>query len=710
MSFLDNLFESAKKVIFKKDIDNLSESYQHLLGLLEAYPKTAKTQMHEDKFLESASDFVEWDTQLADLIVRRMRNQDVRKIQLDDQTRMMVVDESRRLYVWDVITQYIVELWTDYGFGQKPDIVPRSEQVRNMWNEFWEAPENQYIFNERKLNELSNKLQIDGEYWFVQFISKIDGASTLRVVETDDIKKIYYEQEDPAVPVYYKREWWSGQFGSEKHTLYYRDYRATESQVTSVKEQIIDEDPNAEFAENKPDTDVQVFHVKFREIEGRGWPFLTAGFAWSRGYKGFLEDRATINKAAAAVVEKVKVQGGQRMVDAVKQRLQSSLVNGSQRTESNPPPASGSIWVENQALDREWMSRPTNAADAEKDGVAMLAQVALSGKVYPHYLGRGEYYRLATATAMEGPTLKSFQRYQSFWSSVWRTLVHMVADARAKYDPMANSIDNYEVDVNTDRIIDTDVKEIDEIMLAVNDGAEKGTIDLETAQRTQLSLIKMALQTIGTPNVVEIVGSQNEEMEESIQTGGFQLYQKTIHSAFYGLWSGALDKGGFIAMMEDAIDIGLRRAWREGMREVGLSWEDRSQEEEIALSKLVIEQWNHVPGVADWIEQRDKESGELLKDLSYRESLWINAYQESYNTALQMASNDPKLEWILGATEKSCGDCLKYAGKVKRASYWQKIGAVPQSPALACKGINCDCELRPTNKPLSRGYLTPPKG
>ena len=210
MSFLDDLFTKAKRTIFRKEIDNMSESYQHLLGLLESYPKTARTQTYEERFLESASDFAEWDTQLADLIARRMANQDVRKIQVDDKTRMMVVDESRRLYVWDVITQYVVELWTDYGFGQKPDIVPRSEEVKRIWDAFWDDPGNQYIFNERKLNELSNKLQIDGEYWFVQFISEIDGESTLRIIETDDIKKIYYEEEDPAVPVYYKREWWSG--------------------------------------------------------------------------------------------------------------------------------------------------------------------------------------------------------------------------------------------------------------------------------------------------------------------------------------------------------------------------------------------------------------------------------------------------------------------------------------------------------------------
>jgi len=61
-----------------------------------------------------------------------------------------------------------------------------------------------------------------------------------------------------------------------------------------------------------------------------------------------------------------------------------------------------------------------------------------------------------------------------------------------------------------------------------------------------------------------------------------------------------------------------------------------------------------------------------------------------------------------GILVHNCHDCSKYAGKVKRASYWQKIGAHPQSPDLECKGIKCDCRLSVTTKPLSRGYLTPP--
>jgi hypothetical protein len=734
MSFLEDLFESAKKKIFRKDVERLTESYQHLLGVLEVFPRTGASEAREDKLFESMAQFGEWDSQLADLIVRRMANQDYRKISLDDETRMMIVNESRRLYVWDVTTQYMIELWTDYGYGQKPDIVPRSERLKEIWDEFWNSQENQYVFNEREINQLSNKLQVDGEYWFVQFISKLDGESSMRIIETDDIVKIYYEQEDKTVPVYYRREWWSDDYGSTYNKLYYRDYRASDEQAEAVRKIVLEDDQDAKFAEDQLEkTDVVVLHVKYRDINGRGWPFLTAGFAWSRGYKGFLEDRATINKAAAAVVEKVKVQGGQRMVDAVKQRLQSSLVGASNRIETNPPPASGSIWVENQALDREWMSRPTNAADAEKDGIAILSQVALAGKIYPHYLGRGEYYRLATATAMEVPTFRSFNRYQSFWSSVWRTLVLMVANAKVKYG--GESFDTLgidvtpEIDVNTDRIIDTSINELDEMMDAVSKGVQAGTISNELAQKTQLAMIRMALQTLGIPNVaeltdVEIIPDEEvpdeeipdeeqpdvEEMAEAIETGGYMGYQQAIHSAIYGMWSGALDYFSFVDMLQNVIDIGLRRAWRDGMLEVGLNWEDRTMEEEMALSNMIIEQWGYVPGLADWLEKNNKASGQLFRDTLYREEMWVNAYQQAYNRALQMAQSDPKLKWILGATEQHCKDCSKYDGKVKRSSYWQKIGASPQSPDLECKGINCDCRLEPTDEPLSRGYLTPPTG
>ena len=45
----------------------------------------------------------------------------------------------------------------------------------------------------------------------------------------------------------------------------------------------------------------------------------------------------------------------------------------------------------------------------------------------------GDYYRLATASAMEGPTLKSFNRYQNFWASIWRDMFKAVTGFAERY-------------------------------------------------------------------------------------------------------------------------------------------------------------------------------------------------------------------------------------------------------------------------------------
>ena len=155
------------------------------------------------------------------------------------------------------------------------------------------------------------------------------------------------------------------------------------------------------------------------------------------------------------------------------------------------------------------------------------------------------------------------------------------------------------------------------------------------------------------------------------------------------------------------VQQGMKSAWLEGMAEVGISESEMNPDELVAMSQLISGQWNHIEGFAAYIVENSKANKIQFSTLDSRIQMWVNRYNEAKNQAMQMASNDPKLEWVLGEGEH-CKTCVRYNGKVKRASYWEKINARPQSSALACKGINCKCELVPTEKPLSKGYLTPP--
>lgn len=57
--------------------------------------------------------------------------------------------------------------------------------------------------------------------------------------------------------------------------------------------------------------------------------------------------------------------------------------------------------------------------------------------------------------------------------------------------------------------------------------------------------------------------------------------------------------------------------------------------------------------------------------------------------------DDQDATWHIGATEKSCSDCLAFDGKTKTRSEWAKGGKLPQSTTLECTGRHCDCSLSP---------------
>jgi len=383
------------------------------------------------------------------------------------------------------------------------------------------------------------------------------------------------------------------------------------------------------------------------------------------------------------------------------------------------------------------MVRPTGAAEAQDDGSAIMSQAGLGGKIFPHWLGRGESFRLATATAMEAPVYKSFHRYQSFWSSVWRDMLKIVIHADQLYSPSPITISSKDADVNTDAIINTELTDITEMMIRVSELT--GYVDDESIINTEYQLIKSGLQTLGVPDIDTILSRDRKgtsikapakatkDKEEPEQLPGEEpkdpeddmtdpeeglsenigSYYSKIAGLTFSLWQGSIDENAFISEMIVLVQQGMKSAWLEGMAEVGISESEMNPDELVAMSQLISGQWNHIEGFAAYIVENSKANKIQFSTLDSRIQMWVNRYNEAKNQAMQMASNDPKLEWVLGEGEH-CKTCVRYNGKVKRASYWEKINARPQSSALACKGINCKCELVPTEKPLSKGYLTPP--
>jgi hypothetical protein len=579
------------------------------------------------------------------------------------------------------------------------DITPIDPDAIPVWDEFWKAKRNSKILGDRNLFVLSSTVLQDGEFYFAFFISKADGETTVRVIPTEQITEIIKDPDDPYKIIYYKREYTNN--SSIPSTIYYKDWQAEDADFTKInlpQDAIIADELNGNSISG---TDVVMMQVAHRERKGRGWPLMTAGASWSRAYRDFLQDRAAVSKAVATYVDKLKVKGTNRTVDAIRSKLESSLTQSGYGSETNPSPTAGSAWLENDAIDRQRLPLSTGAGDAEKDGTPLLAQAALAGRIFPHYLGRGEAFRLATATAMEVPMLKAFNRYKLFWSSVWRDMVDIVLSAKEKYGGV--NYETHDCTVNSDSIIQTSLADITSLSTVVRDSFTSDLLSKDEASKVTKKLIQVGMQNMGISNASDLLPDsiETEEFGES----GIDNYRTAIMQGVYGLWSGQILYADFVQHMITTIESRLRQAWAAALKEYGMLITDMNTDEAYELSNSISEEMTHIEDFGDYVLAHNKTGGFKLSSLNTRVDLWVNRYRDIYNQALAMAGNDQPLEWVLGPTEEHCEDCSYYAGKVKRASWWNENQILPQSQSLACKGYHCLCELKPTDKKLTRGRV-----
>lgn len=194
------------------------------------------------------------------------------------------------------------------------------------------------------------------------------------------------------------------------------------------------------------------------------------------------------------------------------------------------------------------------------------------------------------------------------------------------------------------------------------------------------------------------------------QSRGASNYHYSIRTAVRGLWTGALLYNQFIDSMRSTIQAGLTRAYAEGAAACGIVPSEYTLEEKIALDQAIFREFNYIGRFADAIEKGDKASGGKLKPLMARAKMWVNRYNDVVNQAKVTACKNQKLRWMLHlvrVTKEPCKDCLKLNGRIYRAYTWQKWNVRPQSPDLACNGINCGCGFQTTDERATPGR--PPK-
>lgn len=429
--------------------------------------------------------------------------------------RLRVVQEVRRLWKYDPLADWIIQTWTNFGFGENIVVTPNDEGAAVVWDEFWTANRNEPLLAADNQQELSDTVLIDGEFFFALYIAKIDGKVTLRTFATDEITEIVTAKDDKRVTLFYKRAW-TDERGMSREAFYPDAFVLMTDEYTQEMDEFIEKNRTKRIDTDNESTAVAIVHVSHnRKGSIRGWPIMSTGTAWIRAHKQFRENRTSVAAGVAMFINKLKVQGGSRSLDSAKAKLQSSLT-ASQFTDKNPPGAAGSTWLENQSADLSRLPLGTGASDAKEDGNALLMMAGLSGGLFPHWLGAGEAFRLATATSMEVPLLRNFSRYQQFWASQFRRLVRVVLWASNEYN--GTSFDDFGADVNIDTLLETDIEVMTTnattYMAQVSAMQSANLMQQEEAKRTVNYLNRVLLEAFGSENVNDIAPEDEKYFNE----------------------------------------------------------------------------------------------------------------------------------------------------------------------------------------------------
>lgn len=292
--------------------------------------------------------------------------------------------------------------------------------VARIVDEFWDSPVNQAVFtSHRAMKRFLDRVYTDGEVFLVLFPDRDEGTLELGMLDAGLVDEVITDPENGLVPMWYrarlpgrKYDWASDQWdiSPSDTVVYYRDWQNDRS----------------DFA---PPTSKQkdglIYHVAINQQGKRGESELAAALDWVNAHRRFMEDRATLNRAAAQVAWKKKRKGTAADVRAEVERIQSTLAAfpGTRGYDGNPTATAGTV-VENDASDLQWVKTDTGgtAAASDEKGLRMMVGSGLGG-IPNHYFGDEANANLATATSMELPLLKTYEDWRTLLASVIHDLI-----------------------------------------------------------------------------------------------------------------------------------------------------------------------------------------------------------------------------------------------------------------------------------------------
>lgn len=341
---------------------------------------------------------------------------------LDAQTRTTLVAKARLYWLRDPLMKQAVRLWTDYALGTGVSWDSKDQAVKDKCDAFAKNRRNKTIMNSEGMRRSSKKLLVDGELFFAEFDADAESdPKTIRRIDCLQISDIICDPDDEEHVLGYRR------LTAQDKVLYYADWRNDPDDDAMLLQQP-DPSSKGKISEKGVEKGCKIYHLPFDTLLKRGNGLLSCNLDWSKEHRRFMEARVAIQQALAKFAWKGKVKGGQGIINAMQNKLQSTYATGMTQVERHPQTAPGGTWLQNDGVDMTPMPRATGAGDARSDGDQLKLMVSAGTGIMLHYFGDPSTGNLATSTAMELPMLKMFASYQRLWQDAYRDLFSIAID------------------------------------------------------------------------------------------------------------------------------------------------------------------------------------------------------------------------------------------------------------------------------------------
>jgi hypothetical protein len=358
--------------------------------------------------------------------------------------------------------------------------------VNKLW---WSAVNQRNYFGFMAQQRRHKETLISGEMNIIVKIEEQTSSLKLYPLNPQDIVEVIPDPEDGSRPSYYlvkkvKRTWnfqkneWENTTTAERVLHRAMRYKLFEASQEELKRGVI-------------------YHMGLNEFFElmRGQSDIQTIYDAADSARDMADDGTALSRANAETAYKTEIlKGGKTMKDAFLSYIKTKTDG------SNPTGAPASDWVQNGAINREWMqARDTGAVPRKEDIRAQRSYVWAGSGFGEHYMGDASTGNLATATAMELPVLKMIQAEQKLWASVYSELVDFAIDVAVVMGKIPGKVidpDELEVDTEENRSYSINFppilqKDSSATMTALGIGLDKGLLPDQTAARLAMELFEI---------------------------------------------------------------------------------------------------------------------------------------------------------------------------------------------------------------------------